>query len=628
MANNIFTSSRIPSKRGDTPLDFLPFVDRGKMDRYTAKDLDTYRNWGAFQLLLEPAQDDTPDGVPTPGLGVRSIFNNSAATYFSDLIRYGNNMPMFDTPQGRIQQRINTDCSIKALVEASEEGKMGRAIYSYADFAYCKYLGRMPNNYLVTLRRFPVPCGNHISYTGEPPTEREKHMQDHTPDIGRLVTWMGTPGNEMSNILKYSVKMEYKEMKADWEDVSAQGDATSPMAQLFNAADPAYQKQVQQGYAGSGFTGGWVDKAFDSTIGGAVGAVTGSKLGDAGGSPYSNMLGWRDTKNKVYGPVDVLKKTFIRDQGLTFSHEISLTFDYELRSYDGINGKAAMMDLLGNILAVTFTNGKFWGGGYRGTNAHQSNLFANLPIFKLADSGGLGDSTAVLNAFSDSLSEIGDDLKKKGGGSTIGGIIETIKGMGGMLLGGVLNKLGRPQKFTAASLLSPAPTGLWHLTVGNPRAPIIEVGNLILDSAEIEHYGPLGIDDFPTGLRVVVKLKHGKDKDNAQIEQMYLRGDNRVYVPMSSEIMKMYDNATDLGAARKKLGQRKVALKAKNSMKADGIDRVAAPTNQKVLSIQEADSDSRTQKVLEKYFGTTSNKTITIAGQESAWGSVEDKPKN
>ena len=100
MANNIFTSSRVPSKNGSIS-DRLPFLDRGKMDRGTGMDLDTYRNWGAFQLLLEPAQDDTPDGVPTPGLGVRSIFNNANATYFSDLIREGNNMPMFDTPQGR-----------------------------------------------------------------------------------------------------------------------------------------------------------------------------------------------------------------------------------------------------------------------------------------------------------------------------------------------------------------------------------------------------------------------------------------------------------------------------------------------------------------------------------------------
>ena len=66
------------------------------------------------------------------------------------------------------------------------------------------------------------------------------------------------------------------------------------------------------------------------------------------------------------------------------------------------------------------------------------------------------------------------------------------------------------------------------------------MGNLIMDSCDIQHYGPLGIDDFPTGIKVSVKLKPGKSRDIAEIEEMYTWGDNRIYTPMSEGIEEMY----------------------------------------------------------------------------------------
>ena len=89
---------------------------------------------------------------------------------------------------------------------------------------------------------------------------------------------------------------------------------------------------------------------------------------------------------------------------------------------------------------------------------------------------------------------------------------------------GLINKIGRPQLLAFNSLISPTPTGQWHLTVGNPKNPILTIGNLILVDSKIEHYGPLGLDDFPTGLRVTVQLKHAKPRDSVAIEQMYMQG--------------------------------------------------------------------------------------------------------
>ena len=147
-------------------------------------------------------------------------------------------MPLLDTPENRKAQRKNTACTIQDLVEASAAGLMGRQVYNYSDFAYCKHLGKIPNNYLITLRRFGAPCGDRIDIR---PYSNiiglDKQLQQHMPDIGRLITWIGTPGNEMSNILKYSYGVQWEDLEAKLEDVDGHGDDDGSLASLFNMAN-------------------------------------------------------------------------------------------------------------------------------------------------------------------------------------------------------------------------------------------------------------------------------------------------------------------------------------------------------------------------------------------------------
>ena len=112
-------------------------------------------------------------------------------------------------------------------------------------------------------------------------------------------------------------------------------------------------------------------------------------------------------------------------------------------------------------------------------------------------------------------------------------------GVGQLIRGQLKNALGRPSFYAFDSLLPGGLSGLWHLTIGNPKNPIAAIGNLILDSAEITHSGPLGIDDFPTELTVVVKLKHAKPRDITTIGQMYTKGERGIY--LSTRAMKKLD---------------------------------------------------------------------------------------
>jgi hypothetical protein len=367
-------------------------------------------------------------------------------------------------------------------------------------------------------------------------------------------------------------------------------------------ANSNYRKQVMQGVAGKNFAG----KTYMD------------KLTGGGEPPYSNEE-WKKMSSdstKVYGPVDVINKTKKRKRGLVFEQKFTLTFDYELRSYYGVNSKAAMMDLLANILATTYTHGTFWGGERRFMGAIQDNIFANLPIYKLADSGGLNNPSAVLDAFIDSVHQ-GAQAFTDGteGESTKDKIKNLAKDIGGMLLGGMLNKLGRPHKYAIASLISDAPVGCWHLTIGNPKSPILEVGNLVCTGSEIVHYGPLGLDDFPTGIRVTVNLEHGKPRDIVGIEQMYGRGDSRIYAPLGGKVLDMYKESKPITVS---------SIKKRESNQAQ-VDKINENPQQTTPSSEITQSQSYNIDALERYFGTKEHSLITSAGSEALYGTEKHK---
>ena len=534
--------------------DFIP-------DSNVVKEFDEYRYFGdtlAYTMFNDQyiLNGDTAKINDNPGKNEKDVpakksLFSAINTVLTDCeLRRNMNMPLWDTPANREDIKSRTACTIKDLVEASEQGKMGRAVYQYADFMFCKDLGKMPNNYMITLRRFPEGCGDHINYTFGSSTpngtiKAEKSTQLHAPDIGRMITWMNTAGNDMENILTYNYSMPYEDMTAKFEEKSGT-EGGGMLKALFQSCDKTYQSQVLKGqvagtsYGASGLLGNTksnINSAFDWNV----------------ASERAEFLKHYDA-NRTYGPLDVIMKTKKRVQGLEFSQKFSLNFDYELRSYDGVNGKAAFMDLLANILCVTYTTGKFWGGARINTGAHQSSVYSNLPIWKLengeSDPGKIVDAmidslSIITSTFLGGLSDVGNSIAKGWDKDGIKGAINGFlgSGFGSMLLGGMLNKLGRPDKFAYASLLTDAPVGMWHLTIGNPRNPILSIGNLIITDCSIKHLGPLGIDDFPTQIRVSVSLEPAMPRDITRIEQMYMMGDSRIYTPMSVTGRSVYEHS-------------------------------------------------------------------------------------
>lgn len=464
------------------------------------------------------------------------------------------------------------DCSIRELVNLSSVRKsiLGNARYRYADFMYCKDLGKISNNHMITLRKFAIPVGDNIfrSTVAKTAGEGKDDPMSSIGDVGRMITWFDTDDNKLSDIMSYEYEASWKKLDAKIQQLDSQEDdeGRGIAGKIINNLSPGYNLQSARGINSGGLLGQLMNSM-------GIGANT---------HEYQHndvALGRNYDNNKVYTPRDTIQDTHIYEGKLTFKHEFTLNFSYKLRAYDNINPKSAFLDLLGNILTVTYRKGTFWGGKSEilGAKPNKAGWQKYNNVLKgLSDAGGdlwkniFHLEGANTDGLLGALSQFGSSLLDivKGAGMDIGGAassaMQTAKdflsgnitadevmgkvktsvqagaqkaadlNLGQVMMGSIKNKLGRPALYAFDSLLTGAKVGLWHVTIGNPKNPIATFGNLIMTNAKITHSGPLGFDDFPTDLHVSVTLKHAMSRDATEISKMYTKGQNGIYFSLCS----------------------------------------------------------------------------------------------
>lgn len=375
--------------------------------------------------------------------------------------------------------------------------------YRYQDFVYCKWWQKIPNNYMITLRRYPFPVGDAVTT----PQEAKKEIKpENLYPVATMITYLGEDaGNKISDIVgKIDTGLKWKDIKADVWTVTSSSQAAS-----VNNPAPAMAKALgflQKGAAGS------KNKAAGET-----------PVDPYESGPYIN---------KILGPVNVIMETKARDRGLVFKHEIKVTFEYSLRSIGGINTKAAALDILSNALVVTSASASFW----EGMNRHAPHTSGgDLDPFLGGEAGRkawiegnpMKFYDAVKNQFSAILENVGDFFNKITQ-DPVGGLKDlAMKGASEFMKLNTSDAKG--QLSGLHSLLTGLPVGEWHLQVGSPFNPIMMIGNLICTGATIDFNDELGPDDFPTELKVTVTLEHGMPRDRDSIESMFNAGAGRIY---------------------------------------------------------------------------------------------------
>lgn len=427
----------------------------------------------------------------------------------------------------------------------------GRTPYHFTDFVYSKYWNLVPNNRLITLRRFAAPIVDNMKFPGmdglvntggssttvnsNATTDAKDTAADDQgsgkkvdfPPMATAITYFGDETeNKLSDILKFSAGLHWGEVQANIFEVNTQSNP-----------------DVEKGPAG--MFGSLVSVSKMLNI--ATGNFNQSAIlnqGQLPPDPYSNG----PYENRVLGPVNRIDTVKKREAGLTYENPIQLNFEYVARPIGGINTKAILLDILSNFLVIGTASAMFWGGQHRFVGQPQRYPFmgGDKGIQQWYRGEPMAWAQTSVKSFASQLTDAGGKiadfasqffntlLGKGGGAGGIGGIMDLLSGKN--IAGNAIKAYAAekskdqiPYLTGLKSLLIGEPVGEWHITIGNPLNPIAMIGNLICTKIEVEFGNELGPDDFPLEIKVKVSLDHGMPRDRDAIESIFNRGMGRMY---------------------------------------------------------------------------------------------------
>jgi hypothetical protein len=434
------------------------------------------------------------------------------------------------------------------------------APYYWKDFIYCKYYGTIPNNRLITLRRFSSPVLDNFSLPKGLQTPENLKKGVGMP-VAQAITWFGgKSGNTLSTLIGFSSGIEWEDVAIDPDRIqkafgdnllgSAPYEILTSLASTFNGSDSNADSVIKDDKYIPGL------EAIANSLSPEGDELTRNRFFraffDAAKDDTTGRMGI--LSERMWVPVDVIKSTKKRSLGLKFTWtDLSITFSYDLTSVGEVNTKAALFDILGNLLSIGTNYGNFlspyirydseysaltFPGGdegakqfYTDPQAFVFNNFTKMFTGKNPSGKVIGNTTidnTSLNTFEADLQALQTAITE-GKIPDITLFSKVFKGIKSAMAGMAAGAWQAP-----LSLYTGAPIGEWHLVIGNPYNPIAMIGNLICSDITITFGDSLGPDDFPSTLEAVFTLSHGRDRERGEIESIFNQGDGRLYQSVKS----------------------------------------------------------------------------------------------
>jgi len=498
-------------------------------------------------------KDDFFNGIPSliNTYSVTRLYGSKGGDYLINRKGERKWYEIDQTSEGDLGFSLNPTTS--SLISWGNGDPYGRTPYHFSDFVFCKYWNLVPNNRMITLRRYAAPIVDNLKFPGMDgfvdvgvasgeSTEKPKKIESdgnrvpenklagtqengsgkkvNFPPMATAITYFGEEtGNTLSSILKFSAGLNWADQEAKVFEVttSVDPDMNAGPAGL----SPGLTKFAKMLNIASG--------SFDQK------AML--NKGNLPPDPYSNG----PYENRIIGPVNRIDAVKKRAAGLKYDNKISLVFEYVARPIGGINTKAVLLDILSNFLVIGTASAMFWGGQHRFMANPQQYPFmgGDAGIQKWYRGDAVGWAQTSIDTFADKMTDAGSEIAK-----LAKGVFDAILGKGSIkdlltgdnLAGKVIAAKSAeksegqiPYLTGLKALLIGEPVGEWHVTIGNPLNPIAMVGNLICDSIEVEFGDELGPDDFPLDIKITVHLDHGMVRDKDAIQSIFNRGMGRIY---------------------------------------------------------------------------------------------------
>jgi hypothetical protein len=469
--------------------------------------------------------------------------------------------------------------------------------YTWSDFLFCKWYGIVPNNRLITLRKFPIG-------TNDDAAIRRKNPIQNIP-VAQAVTWFGAgTTNDLNQMWQSTWSLAWT--KKDTAPKDVQGNNITNFSQALVKALPAgmneYVKKAIENLANQ--------SDMEAGKGGLI--QIGKATIEAAEQTYLKTL-WSDTGaffNQIQGPVNVKNQFLIRDRGLSSTAPDAnwkIVFEYKTDSYFGMSQKRVALDIIANMLALTYSDGEW----LEGLNIYYKKLGLALnpteqALVESAFSGGVLNPDKLVESFLGIAQARSTSILEKAAQLATAGVkagANTIKDTAGSLLTGkdfkidAYANMSDKEKDTLKNALdieltkalaesfpgfvqqranvANIPTGNWHLTIGNPMNPIMRIGDVVVRSCQLEFGDELGPEDFPIELKFTVTLSPTKPRDSADIRQTFNLGRIDYVETFGGHT---YDQANTHGIENKKQAEASAGNGGDNGAAPASTDRLSQVT--------------------------------------------------
>lgn len=381
----------------------------------------------------------------------------------------------------------------------------------YSEFAYLKNLGVYPTNRLMIARRFASPTPNNI------------YQIDDSP-MATMISWMPEDDNFFS--------VSYGE---EWEQVR----------------NPTFTDLLNN--IGSEFG----IKAFgDKAEGGGKsvslpGWTEGLQIELLKGLDYLDY----EANNPPAGNPNLIKQSMRRTtvdkslegSGLSGKFSIKFVVEYEQKYINGIDPSLVYMDIIQKAMIFGTSKSVFF-----------FNTNRNKKLNSFIEGLISGNLDTMIKAFSDFLTQLGkalDDLLGKvvqlladvttSFGNVVAGTgdFSSLNRDARIVVGNVISKY-RIKLFGVVQALTGAPSGYWHVTIGNPKKPFFSCGDLYTTNVTLTFGKVLSYNDLPSSIKIEFTLDSARNLGGQEIMEAFNTGQSRTYlqrkrsyveVPLGSE---------------------------------------------------------------------------------------------
>ena len=414
-----------------------------------------------------------------------------------------------------------------------------------SDFVYCRDYGVYPNNRMVVCRRFPNPIGDDLTVSNLP-----------SPNVS-LVSWFSDQENPIS--------FEFGEK---WIE-----------------SDPSLKK-VLNDIGKDVLTKGVGDNASRFVDAVPLPGITElmqreilQKLGII--SADASVIPSGDPNLIIEAKQRALTSVESGGSGLKGKFSIKVKCSWEQKFISGVDPTFIYYDILRTILEFGGSESTFF-LGKNGVINGQDDIQGGLSKLQ---NNPLGFVSDYIQAIINSIEEFSKNLINE----SSSGVPPLIK-----LLPETIAKKYKIPLLGIVSSLTGAPSGFWHITVGNPMRPTLCSGDMICEGVSVSLGPSLSFNDLPSTISCEFTMESarnlGIDEIFTKLSSGYLRvvdgSDGKLYKVSSTKSPISYTNSDDV--ITKETQQRGPLNKI--SQESSSIDEEEKSNN-------EVDSDQDTTKV-------------------------------